>query len=119
MNPLLSMMPDVRAALDSGRPVVALESTLIAHGMPYPQNLEMARRLAQAVGDEGAVPAIIAVGHGKILVGLNDEDLQRIAEARDVAKISSRDIAAFLASGKLGATTVAATMVCAHMAGIR
>ena len=119
MNPLLTMTPDVCAALEAGRPVVALESTLIAHGMPYPQNLEVAQQLGQAVRDEGAVPAIIAVGHGRILVGLGDDDLQRIAEARDVAKISSREIAAFLASGKLGATTVAATMACAHRAGIR
>jgi pseudouridine-5'-phosphate glycosidase len=119
MSPLLSMTRDVRAALEAGQPVVALESTLIAHGMPYPQNLEVARRLAQTVRDEGAVPAVIAVGHGRILVGLDEADLQRIAEARDVAKISSRDIAAILASGKLGATTVAATMACAHRAGIR
>jgi pseudouridine-5'-phosphate glycosidase len=119
MDPLLAVTPDVRAALEEGRPVVALESTLIAHGMPFPQNLEMARRLVQAIGEEGAVPAIIAVGYAGILVGLDDETLQQIAEARDVAKISSRDIAAFLASGRLGATTVAATMACAHLAGIR
>ena len=119
MNRLVSMTPDVRAALEAGRPVVALESTLIAHGMPYPQNLDTALRLAQAVREEGAVPAIIAVGRGRIQVGLGDDDLQRIAEAHDVAKISSRDIAAFVAKGKLGATTVAATMACAHLAGIR
>jgi pseudouridylate synthase len=119
MNELLSVAPEVRTALDAGRPVVALESTLIAHGMPYPQNLEMARRLTAAVRGEGAVPAIIAVGHGRILVGLADEDLQRIAQARDVAKISTREIAAVLASGRMGATTVASTMACAHLAGIR
>jgi pseudouridine-5'-phosphate glycosidase len=119
MSPLVALAPDVRAALERGRPVVALESTLIAHGMPYPQNLDTARRLLAAVRKEGAVPAIIAVGRGRILVGLADAELQRIAEARDVAKISSREIAAFLASGKLGATTVASTMACAHLAGIR
>src|SRR5262249_30757051 len=114
-----SVAPEVRAALDAGQPVVALESTLIAHGMPYPQNLETARRLMAAVRGEGAVPAIIAIGHGRILVGLGDEDLQRIAPAGDVAKISTREIAAVLASGKMGATTVASTMACAHLAGIR
>ena len=119
MNSLVSMTPEVRAAIETGRPVVALESTLIAHGMPYPRNLEMAQRLVAIVRKEGAVPAIIAVGRGRILVGLDDADLQRIAEARDVAKISSRKIAAFLASGKMGATTVASTMACAHLAGIR
>jgi pseudouridine-5'-phosphate glycosidase len=119
MNPLLSLATEVRAALDAGQPVVALESTLIAHGMPYPQNLEMARRLATAVREEGAVPAVIAVGRGRILVGLDDADLQAIAEARHVAKISRREIGAFLVSGKLGATTVASTMACAHLAGIR
>jgi pseudouridine-5'-phosphate glycosidase len=119
MNALLSVAPEVRAALDAGQPVVALESTLIAHGMPYPHNLETARRLMAAVRGEGAVPAIIAIGHGRILVGLADEDLQRIAQAGDVAKISTREIAAFLASGRMGATTVASTMACAHLAGIR
>ncbi|MBV8407374.1 MAG: pseudouridine-5'-phosphate glycosidase [Alphaproteobacteria bacterium] len=119
MNPLLSLTPEVRAALEEGRPVVALESTLIAQGMPYPQNLEMAQRLVRVIREEGAVPAIIAVGYAGILVGLDGENLQRIAEGRDVAKISSRDIPAFVASGRLGATTVAATMACAHLAGIR
>jgi pseudouridine-5'-phosphate glycosidase len=119
MHPLLAMTPDVRAALDERRPVVALESTLIAHGMPFPHNLEVARRLTRAIEEEGAVAAIIAVGHGRILVGLDQADLQRIAEARDVAKISTREIAAFVASRRLGATTVAATMTCARLAGIR
>jgi len=119
VNALLSVAPEVRAALAAGQPVVALESTLIAHGMPHPQNLETAWRLLAAVRSEGAVPAIIAVGHGRILVGLDDTDLQRIAQARDVAKVSTREIAPFLASGKLGATTVASTMAAAHLAGIR
>src|SRR5262245_3798182 len=119
MNSLLSMTPEVRVAIETGQPVVALESTLIAHGMPYPRNLEMAQRLGASVRQEGAVPAIIAVGRGRILVGLDDAELRQIAEAQDVAKISSREIAAFLASGKMGATTVASTMACAHLAGIR
>ncbi len=119
MNSLLTLAPEVRSALEAGQPVVALESTLIAHGMPYPQNLEMAGRLSAAVRQEAAVPAIVAVGRGRILIGLNEADLQRIAEARDVAKISSREIAPFLASGRMGATTVASTMACAHLAGIR
>lgn len=119
MNSLLSVVPEVRAALEAGQPVVALESTLIAHGMPYPQNLDMARRLLAAVRKEGVVPAIIAVARGRVLVGLDDADLLRIAQAGDVAKISTREIAAFLVSGKMGATTVASTMACAHLAGIR
>jgi pseudouridine-5'-phosphate glycosidase len=119
VNSLLSVAPEVRSALEAGQPVVALESTLIAHGMPYPQNLDMARRLLAAVRKEGAVPAIIAVGRGRILVGLSDADLLRVAQASDVAKISSREIAAFLTSGAIGATTVASTMACAHLAGIR
>jgi pseudouridine-5'-phosphate glycosidase len=119
MKSLLSMTPEVRAALDAGQPVMALESTLIAHGMPYPQNLETALRLSTVARNEGAVPAIIAVGGGRILIGLDDGQLQQIAEARDVAKISRREIGSFLVSGKLGATTVASTMACAHLAGIR
>jgi pseudouridylate synthase len=119
MNSLLSVAPDVRAALDAGQPVVALESTLIAHGMPYPQNLDVARRLLATVRQQAVVPAIVAVGRGRILIGLDEADLQRIAEARDVAKISTREIAAFVATGRMGATTVASTMACAHLAGIR
>lgn len=119
MNSLLSIAPEVSAALAAGRPVVALESTIISHGMPYPQNLEMARRVEAILREEGAVPATIAVADGRIHVGLGDALLERLATAKDVAKLSRRDMGAILASGGLGATTVAATMIAAHLAGIR
>jgi pseudouridine-5'-phosphate glycosidase len=119
MNSLLSITPEVSAALAAGRPVVALESTIISHGMPYPQNLEMARRVEAIIREEGAVPATIAVADGRIHVGLDDALLERLATAKDVAKLSRRDMGAILASGGLGATTVAATMIAAHLAGIR
>lgn len=119
MNSLLSIAPEVSAALAAGHPVVALESTIISHGMPYPQNLEMARRVEAILRDEGAVPATIAVADGRIHVGLDDALLERLATSKDVAKLSRRDMGAILASGGLGATTVAATMIAAHLAGIR
>ena len=119
MNSLLSIAPEVSAALAAGRPVVALESTIISHGMPYPQNLEMAQRVEGIIREEGAVPATIAVADGRIHVGLDEALLHRLATAKDVAKLSRRDLAGILASGGLGATTVAATMIAAHLAGIR
>ena len=119
MNSLLSIAPEVSAALAAGHPVVALESTIISHGMPYPQNLEMARRVEAIIREEGAVPATIAVADGRIHVGLDEALLERLATAKDVAKLSRRDMGAILASGGLGATTVAATMIAAHLAGIR
>ena len=119
MNSLLSIAPEVSAALAAGHPVVALESTIISHGMPYPQNLEMARRVEAIIREEGAVPATIAVADGRIHVGFGDALLERLATAKDVAKLSRRDMGAILASGGLGATTVAATMIAAHLAGIR
>ena len=119
MNSLLSIASEVSAALAAGRPVVALESTIISHGMPYPQNLEMAQRVEGIIREEGAVPATIAVADGRIHVGLDEALLHRLATAKDVAKLSRRDLAGILASGGLGATTVAATMIAAHLAGIR
>ncbi|MDR6292854.1 pseudouridine-5'-phosphate glycosidase [Inquilinus ginsengisoli] len=119
MNSLLSIAPEVSAALAAGRPVVALESTIISHGMPYPQNLEMAQRVEGIIREEGAVPATIAVADGRIHVGLDEALLHRLATAKGVAKLSRRDLAGILASGGLGATTVAATMIAAHLAGIR
>ncbi|MGO4727054.1 MULTISPECIES: pseudouridine-5'-phosphate glycosidase [unclassified Inquilinus] len=119
MNSLLSIAPEVSAALAAGRPVVALESTIISHGMPYPQNLEMAQRVEGIIREEGAVPATIAVADGRIHVGLDEALLHRLATAKDVAKLSRRDLGGILASGGLGATTVAATMIAAHLAGIR
>jgi pseudouridine-5'-phosphate glycosidase len=116
---MLSIAAEVRDALAARRPVVALESTLVAHGMPYPQNLQTARRLEAIIRGEGAVPATIAIAGGRIVVGLSEAELERIATAEEVAKVSRRDLAAVLVSGALGATTVAATMLGAHLAQIR
>ncbi|HVW93926.1 MAG TPA: pseudouridine-5'-phosphate glycosidase [Devosia sp.] len=116
----LSVAPAVHEALAAGRAVVALESTIITHGMPYPQNLEMARKVEADVRAEGAVPATIAIMDGKFRVGLEDEDLERLAvEGHKAAKASRRDVAALLVSGEIAGTTVATTMMAAHWAGIR
>ncbi|MEQ8366954.1 MAG: pseudouridine-5'-phosphate glycosidase [Roseicyclus sp.] len=114
----LNFSAEVAAARAAGDPVVALESTIITHGMPFPQNLETARAVEQEVRRAGAVPATIAVMGGAIRVGLEDGDLERLAHAKDVAKLSRADLAVALARGATGATTVAATMICAARAGI-
>ena len=114
----LDLLPEVADALAGGAPVVALESTIITHGMPYPRNVETARAVEADIRTEGAVPATIAVMGGKIRVGLSDDDLDALAQATDVLKLSRADIAFALATGKTGATTVAATMISAHLAGI-
>ncbi len=110
--------PEVDAALKAGHAVVALESTIITHGMPWPQNVETARAVEAAVRDGGAVPATMAVMGGRIHIGLTDAELERLGQARDVAKLSRADLAACVATGGTGATTVAATMICARLAGI-
>ena len=115
---LLAIGPEVADALAERRPVVALESTIIAHGLPYPANLDAARALEAAVRSEGAVPATIAVLDGRIRVGLDAGELERLAQARDVLKVSRADLAYAVAAGRIGATTVAATMICAHLARI-
>ncbi|MGE4239978.1 pseudouridine-5'-phosphate glycosidase [Ramlibacter sp.] len=114
----LQRSPAIAAAQAAKRPVVALESTIIAHGMPYPENLRTAREVEAVVRDHGAEPATIAVMGGRIRVGLADEDLALLAQAKDAHKVSRRDLPAVLASGELGATTVAGTMICAALAGI-
>lgn len=119
MNQLLSYSPEVQEALDQNKPIVVLESTIISHGMPYPQNVEMAKETEQIIRDNGAVPATIAVMDGKLKVGLTDEDLETLATAEDVAKVSRRDLARIVAEKSLGATTVATTMIIAKMAGIK
>ena len=117
---LLTVHPEVAEALASGRAVVALESTIVTHGMPFPQNLETARAVEAVVRAGGAVPATIAVFDGRIVVGLDDAALTRVAEAGlSAAKASRRDLAVLLASGGLAGTTVATTMMAAAMAGIR
>ncbi|SDE96108.1 pseudouridine-5'-phosphate glycosidase [Rhodobacter capsulatus] len=114
----LAFSPEVRAALDAGAPVVALESTIITHGMPFPQNLDTARRVEAEVRTAGATPATIAVMGGRIHIGLTATELETLAQATGVMKLSRADLAFCLATGGIGATTVAATMICAHLAGI-
>jgi pseudouridine-5'-phosphate glycosidase len=114
----LNIAPEVADALAVSRPVVALESTIITHGMPFPQNVETARAVEAAVRDSGAVPATIAIMAGRIHVGLSADELDQLGQAKGVAKLSRADLAACLATGGTGATTVAATMICAHLAGI-
>lgn len=116
ITPTLS--PEVAEALADGHPVVALESTIITHGMPWPQNLETARAVEATVRSAGAVPATIAVLDGVLYAGLTDEQLQGLAQAQGVAKLSRADLAACMAQGRTGATTVAATMIGAQLAGI-
>jgi pseudouridine-5'-phosphate glycosidase len=115
----LTFAPDVAEALADGAPVVALESTIITHGMPWPQNVETARRVEAEVRAAGAVPATIAIMAGRIHIGLTEAELDSLGQARDVAKLSRADLAACLVTGGMGATTVAATMICARLAGIR
>jgi len=116
---LLVIADEVRQALAQGRPVVALESTIISHGFPYPDNLALARNIESTVRTGGAVPATIAVAGSKVWIGADAELLERLAQDRGAEKVSRRNLAAVLATGQLGATTVAATMLCAHLAGIR
>lgn len=115
----LEIKKEVKEALLNNIPVVALESTIISHGMPYPDNVKMAKKVEEIIKSEGAVPATIAIMNGKIKIGLTDEDLQILAQANDVAKVSRRDIATILATSRLGATTVASTMILAEMANIK
>jgi pseudouridine-5'-phosphate glycosidase len=118
MQAFLQFSPEVQAARAAGKPVVALESTIISHGMPYPQNVQTAREVEQVIRDAGAVPATIALIDGRICVGLADDQLEQLGNAKDALKVSRRDLAYVLAEKKLGATTVAATMICAALAGI-
>ncbi len=120
MNPYLDISPEVKAALEAGRPVVALESTIISHGMPYPKNVETALRVEQTIRDNGATPATIAVIGGRLKAGLSREEIEYLGKSgRAVAKASRRDLPALVARGADGATTVTTTMIIAHMAGIK
>ena len=119
MNQYLDIAPEVKAALEAGKPVVALESTIISHGMPYPKNVETALRVEQTIRDNGAVPATIAVIGGRLKAGLSREEIEHLGKAgRAVAKASRRDLPALVARGADGATTVTTTMIIARMAGI-
>ena len=118
MPPPMIFTPEVTTALAQNRPVVALESTIITHGMPYPQNVETARLVEDEIRAHGATPATIAVMAGHIHIGLSPETLSTLGQAKAVMKLSRADLAACLATKQTGATTVAATMICAHLAGI-
>lgn len=116
----LDIQPEVANALKANQPVVALESTIISHGMPYPQNVETARAVENAVRESGAIPATIAIIHGRLKAGLSDKDLELLGKTGlEVTKCSRRDLPFVVAQGKHGATTVAATMIIAAMAGIK
>ncbi|CAL8972441.1 MAG: pseudouridine-5'-phosphate glycosidase [Actinobacteria bacterium] len=117
-HPLLAVAPEVRDALASGRPVVALESTIISHGMPYPKNVQTAREVEQIIRDGGAVPATIAVLHGVPRIGLDDDELDLLGSDEHVRKVSIRDLPVVIARAEHGATTVASTMRLAALAGI-
>ncbi|KAJ1886892.1 hypothetical protein LPJ66_009400 [Kickxella alabastrina] len=119
LSPYIRLSPRVKEALDNGEPVVALESTIISHGMPYPQNVETARLVEGIIAKHGSTPATIALIDGKINVGLGEEELERLGKSGKLAiKTSRRDMAAVLSQRRLGATTVSGTMIAAHMAGI-
>lgn len=111
--------PDVRQALDTNSPVLALESTIISHGMPYPQNFEFARQAETLTRNSGATPATIAIISGRIKIGVNEEELRHLANNKAVEKTATRDLAATVTAGADGATTVSATMHLAHLAGIK
>ncbi|MBT9502504.1 MAG: pseudouridine-5'-phosphate glycosidase [Burkholderiaceae bacterium] len=118
MNDYLVFSEEVAAARAAGLPIVALESTIISHGMPYPQNVQTAREVEQIIRDAGAVPATIAILGGKIRVGLSVAELEQLGTSPDAMKVSRRDLPFVLSQGGVGATTVAATMICAELAGI-
>ena len=119
LNPYLDISPEVKAALDAGKPVVGLESTIISHGMPYPKNVETALLVEQTIRDAGATPATIAIIGGRLKAGLTHEEIEYLGKAgRGVAKASRRDLPVLVGRGADGATTVATTMLIANMAGI-
>ncbi|GEM48257.1 pseudouridine-5'-phosphate glycosidase [Deinococcus cellulosilyticus] len=115
---MITLHPEVREALQAGKPVVALESTIISHGMPYPQNVQTARKVETIIREQGAIPATIAILNGDIKVGLSDEELEMLGSSKDVLKVSIRDLPYVTALKLNGATTVASTMRIAHQAGI-
>ncbi|MFS0673351.1 pseudouridine-5'-phosphate glycosidase [Ornithinibacillus sp. 179-J 7C1 HS] len=119
MKNFLEISKEVKQAKEQGKPIVALESTIISHGMPYPQNVQTAREVEQIIRDNGAVPATIALIDGKIKIGLTDDELEQFGNSQGVAKVSRRDLPYILATKQKGATTVAATMICAELAEIQ
>ena len=119
MKQYLDVLPEIQHALDHNLPVVALESTILSHGMPYPENVSFAAEVEKVVRAEGAVPATTALIDGRIKVGLSPSELETMCKAENVGKVSRRDLATYLATKKNGATTVATTMICAAMAGVK
>lgn len=119
INDYLDYSVEVAEAKAAGKPIVALESTIISHGMPYPQNVEMAKTVEKIIRDNGAVPATIAIMDGKYKIGLSEDDLERLATEKNVAKVSRRDLAEVIATKRIGATTVATTMIGAAFSGIK
>ena len=115
----LTITPEIQEALKANKPIVALESTILSHGMPYPENIAFAHKVEEIVRGEGAIPATTAIIDGKLKVGLTAEELEIMCKGEDVGKVSRRDVAVYLATGRVGATTVATTMMIAAMAGIR
>lgn len=115
----LDINPEVKKALEEGKPVVALESTIISHGMPYPKNVETARNVEKIIRDKGAIPATIAILNGKLKVGLTNDELEHLGNGKNVIKTSRRDIPFIIAKKMDGATTVASTMIIAELAGIK
>lgn len=120
MNKYIDIKPEVKEAIESGKPVVALESTIISHGMPYPQNVETALKVEQIIRENGAVPATIAIIGGRLKAGLTPEEIEYFGKkGSEITKASRRDLAMLCAKGEDGACTVTTTMMIAHMAGIR
>lgn len=119
MNKYIEIHPDIQKALDEKKAVVALESTIISHGMPYPENVAMALKVEQIIKEEGAMPATIAIIDGVIKVGLTEEEIKYLAQKKDVLKVSKRDFGYCVSQKKTGATTVSGTMLVANMANIK
>lgn len=119
LKPYLSITPEIKEAVEAGKPVVALESTILSHGMPYPENWEFSHKVEEIIRGEGAIPATTAIIGGKLKVGLTAEELEIMCKNPVVGKVSRRDVAVYLATGRTGATTVATTMMLAEMAGIK
>ena len=119
LNPFTDIAPEVQKALAAGQPVVALESTIITHGMPYPDNSRMAADVETIIRDGGAVPATIAIIDGRLKIGISAEEREALAQVKGAMKLSRADLAFALSEGRTGGTTVAATMLAAHMAGIK
>jgi len=119
ISEFLHIHPEVSLALEQGKPVVALESTIISHGMPFPENLETTRELCEIIRDKGCVPAIVAVADGKLHMGIDEGLLQRLATENNVLKVSRRDMPLALTTNSIGATTVSGTLIAAHLAGVK